>query len=118
MVLFLLLFLTGGPVEFSLEQKRVVSQAEGAVQLPQQIDQTGKKGNMKSEGRGLSHFWRRYQSCTDEQRQSWLHPSLCQRLILGSARLFSIILKDGDIFTVVKPKCPKAKKRDVILSCA
>ncbi|NXM39202.1 MAJIN protein, partial [Gymnorhina tibicen] len=32
------------PVEFALEQKRVASQAEGAVQ---QMDQTGKKGNMK-----------------------------------------------------------------------
>ncbi|KAL9838575.1 membrane-anchored junction protein isoform 3-T5 [Geothlypis trichas] len=47
-----------GPVEFALEQKRTVSQAEGAVQLLQQVDQTGKKGNMKSEGRGLSQFWR------------------------------------------------------------
>ncbi|KAF2983253.1 hypothetical protein EK904_013553, partial [Melospiza melodia maxima] len=47
-----------GPVEFALEQKRAVSQAEGAVQLLQQVDQTGKKGNMKSEGRGLSQFWR------------------------------------------------------------
>uniref|UniRef100_A0A803VHS0 Membrane anchored junction protein n=1 Tax=Ficedula albicollis TaxID=59894 RepID=A0A803VHS0_FICAL len=46
------------PVKFGLEQKRVASQAEGAVQLLQQMDQTGKKGNMKSEGRGLSHFWR------------------------------------------------------------
>ncbi|NXL20202.1 MAJIN protein, partial [Setophaga kirtlandii] len=36
-----------GPVEFALEQKRTVSQAEGAVQLLQQVDQTGKKGNMK-----------------------------------------------------------------------
>ncbi|XP_014749175.1 PREDICTED: uncharacterized protein C11orf85 homolog isoform X1 [Sturnus vulgaris] len=46
------------PVEFALEQKRVAGQAEGAVQLLQQMDQTGKKGNVKSEGRGLSHFWR------------------------------------------------------------
>ncbi|XP_063248000.1 uncharacterized protein LOC134547817 [Prinia subflava] len=46
------------PVEFALEQKRVASQAEGAVQLLQQTDQTGKKGNMKSEGRGLSQSWR------------------------------------------------------------
>ncbi|XP_056357135.1 membrane-anchored junction protein isoform X2 [Oenanthe melanoleuca] len=46
------------PVEFALEQKRVASQAEGAVQLLQQMDQTGKKENVKSEGRGLSHFWR------------------------------------------------------------
>ncbi|XP_048171554.1 membrane-anchored junction protein isoform X1 [Corvus hawaiiensis] len=46
------------PVEFALEE-RVASQAEGAVQLlQQQVDQTGKKGNMKSEGRGLSKFWR------------------------------------------------------------
>ncbi|NXH95025.1 MAJIN protein, partial [Pachycephala philippinensis] len=35
------------PVEFALEQKRVASQAEGAVQLLQQMDQTGKKGNTK-----------------------------------------------------------------------
>ncbi|NWH40642.1 MAJIN protein, partial [Chloropsis hardwickii] len=35
------------PVEFALEQKRVASQAESAVQLLQQMDQTGKKGNMK-----------------------------------------------------------------------
>ncbi|KFO60915.1 Uncharacterized protein C11orf85, partial [Corvus brachyrhynchos] len=35
------------PVEFALEE-RVASQAEGAVQLmQQQVDQTGKKGNMK-----------------------------------------------------------------------
>ncbi|XP_018770444.1 membrane-anchored junction protein isoform X1 [Serinus canaria] len=48
-----------GPVEFALKQKRVaVSQAAGAVQLLQQMDQTGKKGNVKSEGRGLSRFWR------------------------------------------------------------
>ncbi|XP_066183113.1 membrane-anchored junction protein [Sylvia atricapilla] len=46
------------PVEFSPQQKRVSSQAEGAVQLLQQMDQTGKKGNMESEGRGLSQFWR------------------------------------------------------------
>lgn len=46
-VLFLLLFLTGEPVEFALEQKRVASQAEGTVQLLQQVNQTGKKGNMK-----------------------------------------------------------------------
>lgn len=59
MVLLLLLFLTGEPVEFALE-KRVAGQAEGAAQLPQQMDQTGKKGNMKSEARGLSKFWRRY----------------------------------------------------------
>ncbi|NXN88429.1 MAJIN protein, partial [Bombycilla garrulus] len=35
------------PVEFALEQKRVASQAESAVQLLQQMDQTGKKGDMK-----------------------------------------------------------------------
>ncbi|XP_039932630.1 membrane-anchored junction protein-like isoform X3 [Hirundo rustica] len=46
------------PVEFALEQKRAVSQAEGAVQLLQQMDQTGKKGDMKSGGGGLSQFWR------------------------------------------------------------
>ncbi|XP_066051747.1 membrane-anchored junction protein [Chamaea fasciata] len=46
------------PVESAHEQKGVASQAEGAVQLLQQMDQTGKKGNMKSEGRGFSQFWR------------------------------------------------------------
>ncbi|NWR40843.1 MAJIN protein, partial [Regulus satrapa] len=35
------------PVEFAHEQKRIASQAEGAVQLMQQIDQTGKKENTK-----------------------------------------------------------------------
>nr|XP_030139018.3 membrane-anchored junction protein [Taeniopygia guttata]XP_030139019.3 membrane-anchored junction protein [Taeniopygia guttata]XP_030139020.3 membrane-anchored junction protein [Taeniopygia guttata]XP_030139021.3 membrane-anchored junction protein [Taeniopygia guttata] len=47
-----------GPVEFALEQRRAASKAEGVVQLQQQMDQTGKKGNIKSEGRGLSQFWR------------------------------------------------------------
>ncbi|NWV13217.1 MAJIN protein, partial [Ptilonorhynchus violaceus] len=35
------------PVESALEQRRTASQAEGAVQLLQQMDQTGKKGNVK-----------------------------------------------------------------------
>ncbi|NXH48455.1 MAJIN protein, partial [Dicaeum eximium] len=35
------------PVEFALKQKRVASQAEGVVQLLQQMDQTEKKGDMK-----------------------------------------------------------------------
>ncbi|XP_017686413.1 PREDICTED: membrane-anchored junction protein [Lepidothrix coronata] len=45
-------------VESALEQGAAASQAEGAVQLLQQMDQTGKKGNVKSEGRSLSTFWR------------------------------------------------------------
>lgn len=62
MVLFLLLFLPGGPVESNLEQRAAAGQAEGAVQLLQQRDQMVNKGTVESEGRGLSKFWRRYES--------------------------------------------------------
>lgn len=58
--LFLLLFRTGGPVGYNLEQRAATRQAEGAMQLLQQMDQMENKGNMESEGRGLSKFWRRY----------------------------------------------------------
>ncbi|XP_075020031.1 membrane-anchored junction protein-like [Calonectris borealis] len=49
-----------GPVGYNLEQRTATSQAEGAMQLLQQMDQMDNKGNMESEGRGLSKFWRRY----------------------------------------------------------
>ncbi|XP_050762404.1 membrane-anchored junction protein-like [Gymnogyps californianus] len=47
-----------GPVESHLEQRAAAGQAEGAVQLLQQTDQMVNKGNVESEGRGLSKFWR------------------------------------------------------------
>jgi len=47
-------------VESNLEQSTATSQAEGAVQLLQRMDQMVNKGSMESEGRGLSKFWRRY----------------------------------------------------------
>ncbi|KAK4807840.1 hypothetical protein QYF61_007746 [Mycteria americana] len=49
-----------GPVESNLEQRTASGQAEGAMQLLQQMDQMVNKGNVESEGRGLSKFWRRY----------------------------------------------------------
>lgn len=80
--LFLLLFLPGGPVESNLEQRTATGQAEGAMQLLQQMDQMVNKGSVESEGRGLAKFWRRYKHCSYEQVQSWLCRSLCQRLCL------------------------------------
>ncbi|XP_072701660.1 membrane-anchored junction protein [Ciconia boyciana] len=47
-----------GPVESNLEQRTASGQAEGAMQLLQQMDQMVNKGNVESEGRGLSKFWR------------------------------------------------------------
>lgn len=75
--LFLLLFLTGAPGGSNLDQRTGTGQAEGAVQLLQQLDQMVNKGSVESEGRGLSRFWRRYEYCSYEQMQSWLCPSLC-----------------------------------------
>ncbi|XP_029858452.1 translation initiation factor IF-2-like [Aquila chrysaetos chrysaetos] len=46
------------PVGSNLEQRAGTGQAEGAVQLLQQLDQMVNKGNVESEGRGLSRFWR------------------------------------------------------------
>ncbi|XP_065502484.1 membrane-anchored junction protein [Caloenas nicobarica] len=46
------------PVESTLEQSAATSQAEGAMQLLEQVNQMVNKGNMESEGRGLSKFWR------------------------------------------------------------
>lgn len=60
MVLFLLLFLTGGPVVPNPEQRRATGQGEGAGQLVQQMDRMVNKGDVELEGRGLSGFWRRY----------------------------------------------------------
>ncbi|XP_027636463.1 membrane-anchored junction protein isoform X3 [Falco cherrug] len=58
----------GGPVESNLEQRTATSQAEGTVQLLQEMDQMVNKGSKvsegrglsskESEGRGLSKFWR------------------------------------------------------------
>ncbi|XP_027636460.1 membrane-anchored junction protein isoform X1 [Falco cherrug] len=57
-----------GPVESNLEQRTATSQAEGTVQLLQEMDQMVNKGSKvsegrglsskESEGRGLSKFWR------------------------------------------------------------
>ncbi|XP_032855202.2 membrane-anchored junction protein isoform X2 [Tyto alba] len=47
-----------GPVEPDLEQRAAAGQAEGAVQLVQQMAQTVNKGNVEPEGRGRSAFWR------------------------------------------------------------
>ncbi|KAK2523099.1 hypothetical protein Q9233_010458, partial [Columba guinea] len=47
------------PVESTLEQRAATGQAEGTMQLLQQVDQMTNKGNMESEGRSLSKFWRR-----------------------------------------------------------
>nr|XP_013224740.2 membrane-anchored junction protein [Columba livia]XP_021152621.1 membrane-anchored junction protein [Columba livia] len=46
------------PVESTLEQRAATGQAEGTMQLLQQVDQMTNKGNMESEGRSLSKFWR------------------------------------------------------------
>lgn len=81
-VLFLLLFLTGGPAESNRGQRRATDQAEGTRQLLQQMDPMANKGTVESEGRGLSKFWRRYEYCSYERMQSWLCLSLAQRLRL------------------------------------
>ncbi|XP_052653835.1 membrane-anchored junction protein isoform X2 [Harpia harpyja] len=47
-----------GHVGSNLEQRTGTGQAEGAVQLLQQMDQMINKGNVESGGRGLSRFWR------------------------------------------------------------
>ncbi|XP_030316432.1 membrane-anchored junction protein [Calypte anna] len=47
-----------GPVESNPEQRTAAEQSEGAVQLLQQRDQAVSRGHVKSEGRGLSKFWR------------------------------------------------------------
>lgn len=80
-VLFSLLFLTGGPAESNHGQRRATGQAEGTRQLLQQMDPAN-KGTVESEGRGLLKFWRRYKYCSYERMQSWLCPSLAQRLRL------------------------------------
>ncbi|XP_064322158.1 membrane-anchored junction protein isoform X1 [Phalacrocorax carbo] len=46
------------PEESNLEQRTATGQAEGAMQLLQQMDQMADKGNVESEGRGVSKFWR------------------------------------------------------------
>ncbi|XP_029882060.1 membrane-anchored junction protein isoform X2 [Aquila chrysaetos chrysaetos] len=47
-----------GRVGSNLEQRTGTGQAEGAVQLLQQMDQMINKRNVESGGRGLSRFWR------------------------------------------------------------
>ncbi|KAM6067564.1 membrane-anchored junction protein isoform 2-T2 [Chlamydotis macqueenii] len=48
-----------GPVESNLEERTGTGQAEGAMQLLQQVDQRVNKGHVELEGGGLSKFWRR-----------------------------------------------------------
>lgn len=58
--LFLILFGTGEPVECNVEQSTDTSQAEGEMQLLQQMEQIRNNRIGQSKGRGLSKFWRRY----------------------------------------------------------
>lgn len=58
--LFLILFVTGEPVEYNVEQSTETSQAEGEMQLLQQMEQIRNKRIGQSKRRGLSKFWRRY----------------------------------------------------------
>ncbi|XP_050570204.1 membrane-anchored junction protein [Cygnus atratus] len=46
------------PVEYSVEQSTETSQAEGEMQLLQQMDQIRNNRIVQSKGRGLSKFWR------------------------------------------------------------
>lgn len=57
--LFLILFGIGEPVECN-EQSTDTSQAEGEMQLLQQMEQIRNNRIGQSKGRGLSKFWRRY----------------------------------------------------------
>ncbi|XP_074878037.1 LOW QUALITY PROTEIN: membrane-anchored junction protein-like [Buteo buteo] len=68
------------PVGSNLEQRTGTGQAEGAVQLLQQLDQTVNKGNVESEGRGLSRFWRR---CSIPRKCSSSGLSLGKKLLMG-----------------------------------
>ncbi|XP_025974980.1 membrane-anchored junction protein [Dromaius novaehollandiae] len=49
---------SGGPVECNTEKNTETSQAEGEMQLPQQMDQVRNKGNTELKGRSFSEFWR------------------------------------------------------------
>ncbi|XP_052635541.1 LOW QUALITY PROTEIN: uncharacterized protein LOC128138316 [Harpia harpyja] len=68
------------PVGSNLEQRTGTGQAEGAVQLLQQLDQMVNKGNVESEGRGLSRFWRR---CNIPRKWSSSELSLGKKLLRG-----------------------------------
>ncbi|XP_052635427.1 LOW QUALITY PROTEIN: uncharacterized protein LOC128138160 [Harpia harpyja] len=68
------------PVGSNLEQRTGTGQAEGAVQLLQQLDQMVNKGNVESEGRGLSRFWRR---CNIPGKWSSSELSLGKKLLRG-----------------------------------
>lgn len=58
--LFLILFVTGESVEYNVEQSTETSQAEGEMQLLQQMEQIRNNRTGQSKRRGLSKFWRRY----------------------------------------------------------